>query len=571
MRKSRIFGLVLFALPAALGLIGASLAQENVGTVQQGLVAGKEVPAKTQEEFGLLSLGSGCSASLLRNGWAITAAHCVDAKDAAGNTMPDPNRPGQNILQPINTFTLTANWEGAPQMRRAVRVETFWPYDVALIQVDAPFSVRDPMIGGRRSTTGYSRLIFRDGQFPYYGNPVGASLVLFGRGIHIFAKDASTPSVNDGKYRTAFARPNRNEGILFWYPSEGGKMIAGGDSGGPSFAWVYGGYALVGVHALTHANYVPGKPKKDWDWVTSTPEAADAPIAPVWDKISAIMGPRPKGESEFSLDSPPPGYIGEFGKTPPNYQPLWVYGIRPNGEMVWYRKDTNATAWQGPKVVGQQWQNFKDVIPAGGNRFYALTQDNRLLWYQHDGFNNGSGAWKGGNPIGTGWGFKRIFSGGEGIIYAIREDGKLFWYRHTGLNDGSRSWIQGKEVGSAWNTYKDVFSTGQGAVYAVAWDGTLWLFQQIGYETGNKSWHPARKVGSGWQAFKQIIPVGDGVILVTTYDGKLLWYRHHGKAPASRIAVAKEVWEGPVELGFGWHGFNKVVSLIPLANSPAVR
>jgi len=53
-------------------------------------------------------------------------------------------------------------------------------------------------------------------------------------------------------------------------------MIAGGDSGGPSFAWGLNGYALVGVHAIAHAEYVPGKPRPGWAWVTATPEAADA-------------------------------------------------------------------------------------------------------------------------------------------------------------------------------------------------------------------------------------------------------------------------------------------------------
>src|SRR3954469_12182502 len=76
-----------------LGISATSLAANEspegpVGVIQQGLVGGGPVDAATQEKLGLLSLsrpGGSCSASLLRNNWAITAAHCVEMKDAAGN------------------------------------------------------------------------------------------------------------------------------------------------------------------------------------------------------------------------------------------------------------------------------------------------------------------------------------------------------------------------------------------------------------------------------------------------------------------------------------------------------
>ena len=61
------------------------------------------------------------------------------------------------------------------------------------------------------------------------------------------------------------------------------------------------------------------------------------------------------------------------------------------------------------------------MIPAGGNRFYALTQDNKLVWYQHDGFNDGTFRWKPASEVGSGWGaFKDVFSTGKGAIYAVK-------------------------------------------------------------------------------------------------------------------------------------------------------
>ncbi len=207
------------------------------------------------------------SASLLRNQWVISAAHCVDANDPAGNFVPDPVRPGQNMLKSTAGMILTANCS-TTQSQPAVRVETFRPYDVAPIKVAAPFKVNG-------STTGYSRLVFQDGQFPYFGEPVCADLLIFGQGINVFASGEGACAVasrSDGQYRMTYAHATRNEDNRFWYPNANGAIIAGGDSGGPSFAWVLDGYALVGVHSLAHTAYVPGKPKTGWTWVTSHPK-----------------------------------------------------------------------------------------------------------------------------------------------------------------------------------------------------------------------------------------------------------------------------------------------------------
>lgn len=549
-----------------LALSGIARA-EPVGTVRQPLVGGAVLDAGQRQDFGLLDFTAGngtCSASVLRNDWAISAAHCVEVNGTT-KPIPDPARPGQNMLKPVGTLSLTANWK-AVQDRDVVRVVTLRPYDIALIKVASPF-----VIGG--TTTGFNRLIFQDGQFPYFGEPVGASIILMGQGINVFAKgsgDSATPSMNDGQYRAAYAKPTRDADSLYWYPSSGNQSVAGGDSGGPSFAWVLSGYALVGVHSSTHATYVDGKPKTGWTWVTGTTEAADAPIAPVIPQLLAVMGPPQPSQTEPALEPPPPGFIGTFSRTPPNYQPIWLYGIQPNGVLQWYRKDTNASAWQGPRQVGTGWSMFKDVIAAGGNRFYALTKDGKLVWYQHDGFNNGSFSWKPASEVGSGWAFSRIFSGGDGVVYAIRKDGKLFWYRHNGFRDGARSWSAAKEVGSGWSEMKDVFSTGKGAVYGVKPDGTLLLYQQKDFENGARDWYPARTVGSGWNHFQQIIPAGDGVILAIQPDGRLLWYKHLGLI-VPKLGRVHEGWEGPVQIGSGWQDFGKVVALIPESTLPIVR
>ncbi|MEO6365673.1 MAG: trypsin-like serine protease, partial [Luteimonas sp.] len=383
---------------AALFLVSSATArageEDNLGTSRQGLVGGTVISADTQEKYALLTLTSpigSCSASLLRNNWAITAAHCVDTAGA----------PGQFMTVPDGSVTLKANW-ATEQTRPSMRVITFRPLDIAIVRVAQPFAVRG-------STTRYNRDIFRDGQFPYFGQLSPVPLMIFGRGINQFAQMVNgvpMPSSSDGQYRVGFMTTRREEGDLVWYPSVSGQMIAGGDSGGPSFATVRGtDDVLYGVHALCHSRCLAGQDcsASPWTWVSETPECADAPIAPIWDDINRYLGAF-VSEAEPAVEPPPPGFIGTFGTTPPNYQPMWVYAVKDNGDLMWYRKDSGTAAWQGPKKVGNGWAaGYKDVIAAGGNAMYALTDDGTLRWYRHDGFNDGSFTWKGPVDVARGW------------------------------------------------------------------------------------------------------------------------------------------------------------------------
>src|ERR1700741_812682 len=39
-------------------------------------------------------------------------------------------------------------------------------------------------------------------------------------------------------------------------------------------------------------------------------------------------------EPQPSVDSPAPGFIGTFSKTPANFQPMWVYAIKNDGDLL---------------------------------------------------------------------------------------------------------------------------------------------------------------------------------------------------------------------------------------------
>jgi hypothetical protein len=218
----------------------------------------------------------------------------------------------------------------------------------------------------------------------------------------------------------------------------------------------------------------------------------------------------------------------------------------------------------GPKMVNSQWQQFRDVIPAGLNGIYVLTKDGLLKWYSHDGFIDGSPNWKGPTTVGNGWqGFSRIVAGGDGVVYGITPDGLIKWYKHNGYIDGTavNGWSGPIDVDQVvrrgvvttrvtnWANFKQVFSGGEGILYGVSNDGVLTWFHHSGYLNGTVQWEGPKNVGTGWQNFKKVFSPGDGNIYALTTGGDLLWYKHEGYKDGSAR------WQGPVTIAHGWQDF----------------
>ncbi|HEU4779346.1 MAG TPA: trypsin-like serine protease [Steroidobacteraceae bacterium] len=263
--KANLYAVLMLA--SSLHAVPAG-AQENIGTVQSPLISPIVVTEQQQEQLGLLQMtagGRGCSASLLTNSWAISAAHCLRA-----DAMRSPN-----------TVQLNGNWGANAQLGNADYIYRSWGldypgvmYDFALIHLQNPMRVNG-------STTGYVRELSELS----LADMKNVNVAVYGRGMNVLAvKNGNNfmASSGDNQFRSFVFTVNRTEPNLFWYPAgPNGEMVGGGDSGGPSFEMTRGVPRIAGVHASCHADCLEGKscPADDqWTWISKIDECGDAPV-----------------------------------------------------------------------------------------------------------------------------------------------------------------------------------------------------------------------------------------------------------------------------------------------------
>ena len=247
----------------------------NLGRSQDPLVVGTPVDDEAERQnLGLLTLSTGCSASLLQNSWAVTASHCFSYAN----------------VQTPNTVTLRARWGTPEQVQSPDRIYRFWGadpvrpgliWDVALIHLPTPFTVNG-------SDRGYARQI-DSRNLP---DMLNETVQVYGRGISRLAftdvNGVDQPSLGDDLFRKGEFKVSVTDTTGFWYPRNAtGQIVAGGDSGGPTYVrGADGAMRLAGVHALCDTlQCLPTQTCTDatgkwvsWMWTSSIGRCGDAPV-----------------------------------------------------------------------------------------------------------------------------------------------------------------------------------------------------------------------------------------------------------------------------------------------------
>ena len=559
--------------------------------VTQPLVGGTVISKMMLEELGLLTLNTArgvCSASLLNNEWAITAAHCLEVIIG----QPPTVAPG--------SVTLTGNWDTV-QTRTGVQINSFRGsgFDVAIVRVNQPFLVN-------KSRSGFKRLALDVAP----ENLQNYFIEVFGRGINRFATGSgptAIPSQSDGQYRVGQATIVSYQNNLNWndYAT---ASVAGGDSGGPSMATIYAGRVLTGVHALCKLQCVPGQTcgtwrgpgpapagYSPWQWVSATPQCADAPVRPLWAEIWQIIDSSPKAGpgpltaadvlEKDAVRLRPPQYVGQFDYT--YYSRQFLYGVTADGNLFWYshvigvdknppkepsardkalntasqvgrsggaaaQTRTNPLAvgvtqpagprvfhqMEGPRQVGSSWQSFVQIIPAGQSGFYGLSADGSLKWYRHDGFADGTAKWKG--PVNP---------GGPGSV-VLQAKATL---PAAAISGGAVT----TPPGGSGSATKQPTAAASRIIAAAKSDQRVVATAPSSNVTSSAA---AKQVvvGSGvnWLSFKKIVAGGDGVLYAVGADGSVYWYRHQDYTDP----LPKPNWAGPVQVASGWQNFVHVFS-----------
>jgi hypothetical protein len=201
--------------------------------------------------------------------------------------------------------------------------------------------------------------------------------------------------------------------------------------------------------------------------------------------------------------------------------------------------------------VANEWWNKANVVfcdfTAGTDLVNAVKvcnqrrndkQKGNIFWYEHKGWQTGTGAPSPGVEIGHGgWtNFKSVFASRDGWIYAIDWYGNLNRYHDTHWQNGVPMSLGSSQVISSdnWVQYREVFASsdasGNRLIYAITGDykspgtGKLWRW----LDTGGNQLGQGTLIEGGWENYKHVFASNDGVIYGIDSEGRLCRWRYKG-------------------------------------------
>lgn len=310
------------AVWCATGWAPAAAAEtEVIGKVSQPIVVGDPVSVNRQRRMGLVTVGGGCSGTLINRYWVLTADHCVASNPQVFGSADAPFANKQ----------ITATWTARTATpTRYVRYWNSTGLDVALIFLGA------------------GDLGHVDRKLIFHGEP-DDSLILtkFGQGICSYATagpPAQAAQTNCG-YRTAVFTPSSANTTSIVLPvNDAGQVGNGGDSGGPDYVTDGEGNLLSIASVQSTCNWTGMAPGRTfatdgWNWVTGISSCQSASLFTIRDDIHRVMSEVPppyvataKDKFGDRIVARPEGVVSK--KSPGAYKDVMIGGASGGSGMM---------------------------------------------------------------------------------------------------------------------------------------------------------------------------------------------------------------------------------------------